>query len=475
MDKNRLIICLVLSIAICTAYAARKKKRTVSLSPQFTEWVNEYIALELDGDDSAQPFTKIKNHYNVLPSAEKDKARLALENIVMELSKDNAYFSVITATHLYDQLITDMKKRTPLISFAKGYASVAAMQDTIMAKQAVDELHLYTGTQTYIDILEQKIEKIRRFIPTDKGVEGYWVSDILRNAGGRGFNFYIPKYLITAKEEKGKSVFTIETQSPFISHDCITTKSDYYLAKPQASQDIRAFTKDSLYIAWSSAKLTNYDADMVGLSRELTRNAAAQATGSLAQRNKHSYAESLLGGLAVSAAEAGINALIDSWTTPSKKLYLLEAWLKRVNSHEYSGEMMYLQAKAKEGQTPVEKRTVEKLSLLRWTPESGVIFMTYRGEPITPYETSYYTTEKQKQRIEKQKQKNRKNAGKKPPVKVDTLKPYWKDVRDNADTEYGQAYLQYKQSKDKATFITNWNKKQMEKLRSYNASHGYFY
>lgn len=149
--------------------------------------------------------------------------------------------------------------------------------------------------------------------------------------------------------------------------------------------------------------------------------------------------------------------------------------------------MKYLQVKARVGEEPVKKEYSEDMSLLRWTKESGVVFMYFKGMPLTPYQTSTLSIEKQKKIIEKQKQKNERiirdnekairetpngNVPKlKPLVKVDVIYPYWKDIRDDVNTEFGKAYIEYEKSKDKRQFINEWNRKQIRKLRDYNASH----
>lgn len=127
------------------------------------------------------------------------------------------------------------------------------------------------------------------------------------------------------------------------------------------------------------------------------------------------------------------------------------------------------------------------MSLLRWTKESGVVFMYFKGVPLVPYQTSNLPVEKQKKIIEKQKRKNEKiikenekaekeaangNVPKiKPLITVDEIRPYWKDIRDDANTEFGKAYIEYEKSEDKRQFINEWNRKQIKKLRDYNASH----
>lgn len=330
----------MLSLLVCAAFAA-KKKTVIKLSPEFAEWVYEYVSSESNDKSKIQAILKISNHYKTLSTAEQDKARGILEDLTNELIKSKDYDAVFSIIDLYDNVVSDNTKKSPRIYYAKGYLNAELYEDTIKVKEAIQELRQCVDGEAYIELLEKKIENIRNYIPADKGLEGYWVSDALSETmKGGGLNtIEIPKYIITAKEENGKPNFTITSNSPFLWGTCITTKllfSDTYL-QPQKSQELYAFTRDSISVTWSSEKLKNYDAELVGLSREATRTTAALASASLAQRNKHSFAERLVGNLAVSAAEVGINSLIDTWTAPTKKVYVLQGFFRKGNDNIYRG------------------------------------------------------------------------------------------------------------------------------------------
>lgn len=43
MNYKRKIICVILSLLVCAAFAA-KKKTVIKLSPEFAEWVYEYVS-----------------------------------------------------------------------------------------------------------------------------------------------------------------------------------------------------------------------------------------------------------------------------------------------------------------------------------------------------------------------------------------------------------------------------------------------
>lgn len=497
MRKERqIILCVFLMLFLGFAFGA-KKKTPVKLSPDFYNWVYEYIKQNTGEENTLQAVLKISNHYKKITETDKQKVRKDLEKLSADLIKDQNYAAAVAVIDLYNGIIEDGSKKDPKLLYAKGHLYINQVDDTIKAREAILELQQCVGCEPYIEKLETEIAEVRNYVPADKELGGFWVSDLITKIDVFGLKgIEMPKYVIYGKEIKDSTVFVIQRQSPFLYNDCIVTKgllSDTY-NEPQSSQYLYAYArnayarkKDSLYIAWSSEKLKNYNASLVGATRELTRNTAALLSANFAQRHEYSFAENLVGSFSVGLAEAGINSIIDALTTPSKKLYLLEGRFRRGNKNIYIGRMKYLQVKARVGEEPVKKEYSEDMSLLRWTKESGVVFMYFKGMPLTPYQTSTLSIEKQKKIIEKQKQKNeriiRDNEKAiretpdgivpklKPLVKVDVIYPYWKDIRDDVNTEFGKAYIEYEKSKDKRQFINEWNRKQIRKLRDYNASH----
>lgn len=416
--------------------------------------------LRTSAQDSALPLMKIKDYYSQQPDTTKSKINNKMINIIADYLEEEHSDEAMAMIDLYDLLAESDDIKRPDLYFIKGNI-YAERKDSIMLKETIGQLEHFDGKKDYIDMLNNYLSQIRGITSSNYSLGGYWVSDILMtDIWGYGWN--IPKYIIQSVDDKEDTNMTIETYCPFITKVCITTKGNLKIPAPQISQKFYPTSKDSLYIAWSSEKLKNYNAYLAGTLRQITGATAATISGELAQRHKYSTGEALLGGLINSFTEIGLNLLFDAIFTPSKKLYVLESKLKRVNDYILQGEFTYKCSKVKAGEEndPQIDTSTERVTLLKWTPESGVVFMSWNGHPLTPYPVSNTPIEKQKKRIEKAKKKGR---------QIDeTILPYWKDLMNDTSTEYGKACQEKKKSKKEKEFIKQWNRKQIEKLRQYN-------
>ena len=139
MNYKRQIICVMLSLLVCVAFAA-KKKTAIKLSPEFAEWIYEYVSSEPNDKSKIQAILKISNHYKTLPTAEQDKARGILEDLTNELIKSKDYDAVFSIIDLYDNVVSDNTKKNPKIYYAKGHLNAELYEDTIKVKEAIQEL-----------------------------------------------------------------------------------------------------------------------------------------------------------------------------------------------------------------------------------------------------------------------------------------------------------------------------------------------
>lgn len=475
------------SLPICAAETAQDTE------PDYVAWIKDFVNLRTNNKDSALPLMKIKEYYSSLSDNDKKKVNDRMIEIISGYVGNNLKEETMAMIDLYDFLVEKNDAKRPDLYFIKGNI-YAERQDSVMLKETIAQLENSNGKPEYIEKLNDYLLQIRRFVAADKDLDGYWVSDVLMtDIWGNGLD--IPKYMINVVSKNDITEMLIDTQCPFITKICITTKGALALPVSQVSQYLFPISMDSLYVAWSSEKLKNYDADLVGMLRQATGTTSATLSGMFAQRNKYSTSETMLGNMTTGLVEVGLNSVFDAIFTPSKKLYLLEGKLKRINDHILRGKFTYTQSKIKAGNESNARfdTNTEDVSLFKWTPESGVVFMGWNSRPITPYPLSFISVEKQKKKIEKRKKKLEKAKYKKSKVSAKvsigallgsnvisdtdgtdeyTILPYWKDLMKDVSTEYGKACLDYKNSKNKKEFIKEWNKKQIEKLLEYNMANG---
>ena len=437
---------------------------SIQEEPEYTTWLNEFVTLRIENKDSSLPLLKIKDYYNQLSDIDKGNFKSKIIEHISVYLKANKKNEAMAMMDLYDLFADKEDVKRPDLYFIRGNI-YAERKDTVMLKETIAQLEKFDDKKDYADKLNRYLLQIRGFALTDYSLNGYWVSDVLMSdVWGSGLD--IPKYIIKVTSNDSITNMTITEDSPFITKVCITTKPLIADKIPQTSQYLFPFNKDSLYVSWSSEKLKNYDANLVGGLRQLTGITSATISSELAQRHEYSTGEALAGSLVNSAVEIGLNSLFDALFTPSKKIYVLEGKFKRVNDNILKGKLKYTSSKIKAGEEDNARfnTETEDITLLRWTPESGVVFMSWWGIPITPYEYSLEPVEKQKKKIEKAKKKGK---------KVDErILPYWEDLANDTSTEYGRAYQERKKNKNKKEFSRQWNKKQIEKLREYNMEYG---
>lgn len=145
----------MLSLLVCAAFAA-KKKTVIKLSPEFAEWVYEYVSSESNDKSKIQAILKISNHYKTLPTAEQDKARGILEDLTNELIKSKDYDAVFSIIDLYDNVVSDNTKKNPKIYYAKGHLNAELYEDTIKVKEAIQELRQCVDGEAYIELKENR-------------------------------------------------------------------------------------------------------------------------------------------------------------------------------------------------------------------------------------------------------------------------------------------------------------------------------
>lgn len=195
---------------------------------------------------------------------------------------------------------------------------------------------------------------------------------------------------------------------------------------------MKEFGEDSLYICWASEKLSNEDLNNLNIARGLSSSIGTGVAVGVAG-GSNDFSSRLSGQLSGMAIEMGMNALFDSMFSPSKKLILIEAWLRKVNRNMFEAIITSKQTKAKTVSNNLKfDEHSDTLTLMRWNKESDVIFMAggFMGiiHPYCPYVCK-------------------------------------EDILIKSDSDFGKACLEFKKAKKKKEYIKEYNLQQIEKLR----------
>lgn len=372
-------------MCISIAYGAtpRKKKknrratRTEIVKPpsepfeKVTEWVGEYIEQKSYSRDTADPLIRLLGYSKQL----KGKYYSAFDKLLVDSLtanlKRNSNDRVIAVVELYDHLFADTAANKTKMLYVKGNI-LASKQDTIQLKKVIRRLNLLQDT-IHSQTLYDHLIKIRNYVPADQGLDGTWISNWYRTDG---YNWSMNP--ITFDYKNGQ---TIVYHKPYVYE--LEYTSDY---PTDTSRIVLPYAEDSLYIVWSSEKLKNIDPEALGLLRGATSTAASIVSGNLARHNKVDLGEQILGNIATSAIEIGLNAIFDAIWKPSKTVWILEGRFRRVNKYLLQGTLTYSGQKVNiDGKVSNKTAWTQKYSYTRYNPDDHIYWAGWRFGITTPY------------------------------------------------------------------------------------------
>lgn len=372
-------------MCISIAYGAtpRKKKknrratRTEIVKPpsepfeKVTEWVGEYIEQKSYSRDTADPLIRLLGYSKQLKSKYYSAFdKLLVDSLTANL-KRNSSDRVIAVVELYDHLFADTAANKTKMLYVKGNI-LASKQDTIQLKKVIRRLDLLQDT-VHSQTLYGHLVKIRNYVPADQGLDGTWISNWYRTDG---YNWSMNP--ITFDYKNGQ---TIVYHKPYVYE--LEYTSDY---PTDTSRIVLPYAEDSLYIVWSSEKLKNIDPEALGLLRGATSTAASIVSGNLARHNKVDLGEQILGNIATSAIEIGLNAIFDALWKPSKTVWILEGRFRRVNKYLLQGTLSYQSKKVNvDGKVSNKTSWSHEYSYTRYNPDDHIYWAGWRFDINTPY------------------------------------------------------------------------------------------
>ena len=362
------------------------------LKEDLKDWIAEYILLNSQRNDASVPSMKIYNYY--INASDEDK--LALEESISKVAftfvSEGKTEYALSATNLYELLPIESQKLNSQIYFTKGYC-YAALCDSINLKSAIYKLQRYPKTTFYTSVLNTYLDEMRKPVTSLKNLDGWWVSDMLYDkkewygALDGGILGHTPKYILKINELSGNTDFWLERRSAFNTRICNKTRGWVWDATDDIkSKIVMPYASDSICVIWSSEDLKNFNADIAQSLRQVTATIGATIAGEVNQRYKYSSSEKIATDMLVDLGETAINAIFDAIFTPSKKIFVLQARLKKVNDNLLTGKLYFRQTKVKAGEEFKWEKYVDTISLLRWKPEYDVVFMGKDKEyPVMPY------------------------------------------------------------------------------------------
>lgn len=380
------VLVAIAAMCISIAYGAtpRKKKknrratRTEYVKPpaepfeKVTEWVGEYIEHKSNFQDTADPLIKLLGYSKQL----KGKYYSAFDKLLVDSLtanlKRNSNDRVIAVAELYDHLFADTAANKTKMLYVKGNI-FASKQDTIQLKKVIRRLNLLQDT-VHSRTLYDHLIKIRNYVPADQGLDGTWISDKIWTDG-----YNQPAHPITFDYKNGQTI---------VYHKPTVLELEYtsYYEPTDTSRLVLPYAEDSLYIVWSSEKLKNIDPEALGLLRGTTSTVASIVSGNLARHNKVDLGEQILGNIATSAIEIGLNAIFDAIWKPSKTVWILEGRFRRVNKYLLQGTLSFQSKKVDvDGKISNKSSWTNEISYTHYNPDDHIYWAEWRFGINTPY------------------------------------------------------------------------------------------
>lgn len=379
------VLVAIAAMCISIAYGAtpRKKKknrratRTEYVKPpsepfeKVTEWVGEYIERKSDFRDTADPLIRLLEYSKQL----KGKYYSAFDKLLVDSLtanlKRNSNDRVIAVVELYDHLFADTAANKTKMLYVKGNI-LASKQDTIQLKKVIRRLNLLQDT-VHSQTLYGHLIKIRNYVPADQGLDGTWISNKIWPD-----KYNQPARPITFDYKDGQ---TIVYKKEYVY------ELEYKYEPTDTSRLVFPYAEDSLYIVWSSEKLKNIDPEALGLLRGATSTAASIVSGNLARHNKVDLGEQILGNIATSAIEIGLNAIFDALWKPSKTVWILEGRFRRVNKYLLQGTLSFQSQKVDvNGKVSNKTSWTDEVSYTRYNPDDHIYWAGWRFGIYTPHE-----------------------------------------------------------------------------------------
>ncbi len=422
-----------------------------SITDKGNYFLQEYLAGIQSGVDVTPLVIGIKDMYASADVKGRKELKELIIDFLSERLSNNQQSQARSLVNVYQLIAEADDEKLPMLYYILGNM-YAEQQDSINLKNTISSLEKCATnspeSSDYLQSLNGYLEKMRNYVPPTYNIVGDWVTDVTENSPSAyifcGMN--LPKYLISAELKDGRIKYKISGASidynnnkrffgfPFFNND----------GEESYSQIEKEYGSDSLYIFWSSEILSNSDLQEIARRHYLVGDfATGVATG--ISNGQTDFGSRVAGRMAGAMLEVGVNALLDNLFTPSKRIAIVEAWLKRVNNNLFEGTISWKETKVKAGNHNIKfDETVDHLLLMRWPKKSGVVFLEWYGNPYAPFVSFSKNKAKRFGMI------------------------YYKDLRKDINSEFGQAYRQYKDSPsaEKRSVILEYNQRQIDKLRN---------
>ncbi|MBQ5903079.1 MAG: hypothetical protein IIW89_01900, partial [Alistipes sp.] len=310
--------CYLLSLMLFLSVAVFGQTQSEGFSNDLKEYAEKRVA----GEDSAFSLLRINDVYKQGDDAAQSNYREAIKQAVATSLRANENRQALELINLYDFLVSDPADRAPELYLIEG-TIYSRQNDSVRLKESIAKLEALGRGEAMLQRLNGYLEQMRNYVPADKYLEGYWITDERFTQKWRDVKYALSPYYLFKAEQ------VADTTRLTLLKGLTTGLYGEAVAQMRHPQLVIPYAVDSLYILWASERLRNINPEQVASYRNIVRETSAQASGTFAQRHKYSSSEQLGNQLMTNLVEMGINSLISSLSTPKKTILLVEFRLKR--------------------------------------------------------------------------------------------------------------------------------------------------
>ncbi|MBO7067553.1 MAG: hypothetical protein J6W52_02575 [Bacteroidaceae bacterium] len=409
--------------------------------------IREYISGGQGNIDVTPLVVGIKDLFSAANAKEKQELMDFIIANISEQLDNNQVSSARSLINIYQMVANHDDEHLPKLYYILGNI-YSGQKDTVSLKHTITSLERFAGNseeyRNYIKNLNDNLLRIRNYKPVSYDIEGLWLTDVAWNSKSTWFNY--PKYHVEISNIGGRNQYRIDgsfiasyNNKHFMSGLIFQEGSNY-------SQIEKEFGEDSLYLFWSSEKLTNADLQSIAARQYMAGAFGTAAAVGVAGGNSDMGSRvtgQLVGGL----TEIGLNALFNSLFAPQKRIVIIEAWLKKVSNNMFEGLFSWKESKVGASTTNINfDETIDRVSLMRWNNESEVYFMHYLKPPKDIDRIDYLN-----------------EFVYRPPFL------YYTYFRDSQNQELRQVYQNWKATKssERNDYLRNYHQQQIEKLKKW--------
>lgn len=334
-----------------------------------------YVTAKAENKDFNSSLTGILVFYGGLSDVGKRECRKHLVDKMDEYYDGQKPTEALAVADIYESIAPVNDFGRLRLYYYRGEQAATATGDTVMLKQYINDIISLpdSGNERKSEclvILNGYLEEIRNYIPVDKTIDGVWVSNINRISDGVPF-FVLNIYT----DESGKTTFILSNKSDYLPY----AYSLY--ADNQTAQEEFVFKTDSIYALWSNEDLKKPSPELNSMFRQ-TAGTFASALGTKAAIEGNAA----LGNLTSSIVGLGVDAIADAIFTPSKRAYLLQMKMRKINDRQIEADIFSTKMKVKGDNKP--KLTDDKWHtvFIRVEPEDSLYWYNGVGMPISPFD-----------------------------------------------------------------------------------------